>query len=173
MSNSNTGSVNPRHCEDARSRLYFVTLIYVVFIISAGSWVFTSMKYRDSRHWPSVETKILDQGGKFQSFPSQGRFGPSSTQLDSSWVKIEYTVKGKTYVGDQGTPDSKGLPGRMNNATPWRAFYNPDAPEIAVLSPGEFQGTSLFLVATFSGAMAGIHFLFALSDRWSKLRKQG
>ena len=59
----------------------------------------------------------------------------------------------------------------MNNATPWRAFYNPDAPEIAVLSPGEFQGTGLFLVANpFSGAMAGIHFWFALSDC---LRKQG
>jgi hypothetical protein len=86
-------------------------------------------------------------------------------------VKFEYTVAGKSYIGNQAGPDTNGLPGRIDNSAPWRAFYDPDNPGIAVLHPAEFQGTGLLIVAAFSGAMAAFHFCFTLLDYWEKRTK--
>ena len=66
-------------------------------------------------------------------------------------MKFEYTVAGKSYIGNQAGPDTNGLPGRIDNSAPWRAFYDPDNPGIAVLHPAEFQGTGLLIVAAFPG----------------------
>ena len=92
-------------------------------------------------------------------------------------MKFEYTVAGKSYIGNQAGPDTNGLPGRIDNrgridnSAPWRAFYDPDNPGIAVLDPAEFQGTGLLIVAAFSGAMAAFHFCFTLLDYWEKRTK--
>jgi hypothetical protein len=177
MSISNPGSFHPRHCEDARSRVFFVVLIYTVFLVTAGFWIVSAVRYKGISEWPCVEAKILDYGGKLQSLLTQGRFGTSSTTLDSQWVKFEYTVAGKSYIGNQAGPDTNGLPGRIDNrgridnSAPWRAFYDPDNPGIAVFDPAEFQGTGLLIVAAFSGAMAAFHFWFTLLDYWEKKTK--
>ena len=86
-------------------------------------------------------------------------------------MKFEYTVAGKSYIGNQAGPDTNGLPGRIDNSAPWRAFYDPDNPGIAVLDPAEFQGTGLLIVAAFSGAMAAFHFWLTLLDYLEKKTK--
>jgi hypothetical protein len=60
MSNSDTDSVNPRQCEHARSRVFFVVLIYAVFLVTAGSWIASAVRYKGISEWPCVEAKILD-----------------------------------------------------------------------------------------------------------------
>lgn len=136
-------------------------LIYAAFIISGGGYLRGVLKYGSVESWPSVEAEIVDLGGDVISFPTQSRFGFSSTLIDSRFVEFRYSVEGNTYRGTAGTPDGGGLPINPWNQ-PLRAFYKPSSPEVAVLAPVPFKGTGLLAAAGFSGILVLGHLWFTL-----------
>lgn len=130
-------------------------------MISAGRYVHGFVKYWGVESWPSVRAEIIDVGGDVTSFPSQNRFGTSSTTIDSRFAEFRYTVGSQTYRSTTVSPDGGGLP--LNSLDrPWRAFYNPSSPDTAVLIPVSFQGTGLLIAATFSGILVFVHLWFTV-----------
>ena len=132
--------------------------VYLIFVISGGLYIRDFLKYRGIDSWPSVSAEILGGGGNVVSFPTQTRYGMNTTTIDSRFVEFRYSVEGKSYRSKNATPDRGGLPLNPFNR-PWRAFYKPSSPDIAVLSPVPFQGTGLLVTAIFSG-MIGMGYLW-------------
>lgn len=153
-----------------------VILIYGTCIAAGYYWLSQWVRFRDVADWPSVEARMVGQkGGRF-SYRSESREGARTGIVDATFVTFEYTVDGRTYPGHLATPDGGGLP--LNPfGEPWRAFYKPETPELAVLSPTPYEGTGWLMTALVSGMLVVIHLCFTVPDLvlrfrlWRAVRK--
>ena len=144
-------------------------LIYATFIVAGGLYLRGIIIYRGIDSWPSVDAVVLRAGGTMISMPTQTRYGVSSSTIDSRFVEFHYTVEGQLYQSNKATPDGGGLPINPMNQ-PWRAFYKPFAPDIAVLAPIPFQGTGLLVTAVFSGIIVLAHLWFTVPSLLAGIR---
>lgn len=134
-------------------------LVYLTFVISGGLYLHGFLKYRGVDEWPSANAEIVGGGGNLDSFPTQTRYGMSTTTVDSRFVEFRYSVGGTSYRSKTATPDGGGLPLNPLNR-PWRAFYKPSSPDVAVLSPIPYQGNGLLIAAVFSGMLVAGYLWF-------------
>jgi hypothetical protein len=134
-------------------------LVYLAFVISVGLYLHGCLKYRGVDAWPSVSAEIIGGGGNVVSFPTQTRHGMNTATVDSRFVEFRYSVLGKSYRSKSATPDGGGLPLNPLNR-PWRAFYKPSSPDVAVLSPDPYQGNGLLIAAVFSGMLVAVYLWF-------------
>ncbi len=140
---------------------WILLIIYSTFAISGGLYLRGVTKYRSVDTWPWVGAEILHVGGARDSVPTQTMFGLGSTTIDSRVVEFRYSVEGQSYRSKMATPDGGGLP--LNPlGRPWRAFYDPSSPEVAVLAPVPFRGTGFIVTAAFSGVFVALHLWFAV-----------
>jgi len=135
------------------SRYSPLILIWVTFGISGTIFVRDFVKYRGVESWPSTGAEIISTGGTIVSHPVQTRYGMGSTTSDSRFVEFEYSVAGRSYRSHMASPDGGGLPINPLNQ-PWRAFYRPSSPDVAVLMPLPYRGYGYLITAIFSGMIA-------------------
>ena len=130
----------------------FAFVMVAIFITSSGIYLCGWLKYRGVESWPSVGAEIVRSGGTSYSVPSHSSTGSSSAIVDTSFVEFEYSVNGRTYRSNTATPNRKGL-SLAGLQPPWKAFYKPSSPEIAVLAPLPYDGRSWVFVAMATGIM--------------------
>ena len=145
-------------------------LVYAAFIIAGSFYLRGYLKYRGIDSWPSVSAEIVGGGGSLDSMPSGGRYGGSSTTIDSRYVEFQYSVDGETYRSRTATADGGGLPVSIIGE-PWRAFYKPSSPNIAVLSPTPYRGVGAMVTAVFSGILVFVHVWCGISDALNHKQK--
>ena len=145
-------------------------LIYATFIVAGSLYIKGFIIYRGIDSWPSVDAEVVGAGGTVISVPTQTRYGASSSTIDSRFVEFRYSVEGQLYESNKATPDGGGLPINPMNQ-PWRAFYKPSAPDIAVLSPIQFRGTGLLVTAVFSGIIVLVHLWFTVPSLLARIRQ--
>ena len=138
--------------------------IYGMFVIFLCLYLRGVIRYRGVESWPSVSAEVIRVGGERVSFPITNRSGiGSSATIDARFVEFSYTVSGESYQGTMASPDGGGLP--LNPfGQPWRAYYKPSAPEIAVLNPVPFEGLELFTFSVVFGLLIGGHLCFSIPD---------
>jgi hypothetical protein len=141
----------------------FALLICMTFVIFGVLYLCGFIKYRGVDSWPSVSAEIVGGGGDVVSIPTQTRYGMNSTTMDSRYVEFRYSVEGKSYRSKTATPDGGGLPFNPLQR-PWKAFYKPSSPDVAVLSPIPYQGTGFLIAAVFSGMLVMGYLWFAISE---------
>jgi hypothetical protein len=141
-------------------RKSIVFLLYMVFIVTGCICLRQHLRYVGIDSWPSVNAEIVGSGGGMHTIPTHGRYGMSSTTIDSQFVEFQYSVGGKVYT----TKVSEGLPPRAIGE-PWRAYYKPSSPDIALLSRSPHRSAGLIVVATFSGIFVLVHAWCGVSDR--------
>ena len=150
-----------------------LALIYAVFIIAGGLYLRGWLKHREIDKWPSVDAEIVGGGGSLVSIPGSGRYGGSnSNTMDTRYVEFEYSVDGRTYRSKTATPDGGGLP-LYPGDEPWKAFYKPSSPEVAVLSPIPYQGIGFLVTALFMGTIVVVHLWFTVPELLEKQPEQG
>ncbi len=147
-------------------------LVYLAFVISVGLYLHGCLKYRGVDAWPSVSAEIIGGGGNVVSFPTQTRHGMNTATVDSRFVEFRYSVLGKSYRSKSATPDGGGLPLNPLNR-PWRAFYKPSSPDVAVLSPDPYQGNGLLIAAVALSGIAAALLYFHHTDRWAHVEATG
>ena len=151
---------------------WFLALFYLIFLYSAGSHIRDVIRYWNVESWPSVNAEIIGSGGYQTSFTRQSRYyGVSSTSIDTEYVAFVYAVDGKTYLSTKSTPDKQGprfFPPNIEDFPPSRgpkrkvtAYYKPSAPDIAVLHRAKYEGSTMLLIAGFSGFLVFGHIMFA------------
>lgn len=145
-------------------------LIYATFIVTGILYLQGFMNYRGVDSWPSVDAEIVGSGGRVISVPSQTRYGSRTSTIDSRFVVFRYSVDGQVYTSNKATPDGGGFPLNPMNL-PWRAFYKPSSPNIAVLSPIPFQGIGLLVSAIFSGCIVIVHLWLTVPPLLTKNHK--
>ncbi len=151
-------------------RRFFLLLIYGVFLSTAGAYIRNCVRYDGVEKWPSVSATILDQTGYRATYPMWTKYSGSQT-IDTRAVHFSYSVDGREYRGDRASPDGGGLDAPVPLEL-WRAYYDPAAPEIAVLIPWPYHGAGFFAFAAASGIMVAVHLLCTLQDVIGRKRGQ-
>ncbi|MGB0991007.1 MAG: hypothetical protein ACPG32_00890 [Akkermansiaceae bacterium] len=164
----------------------FLFLIYVVFLTSLVIFCFKKHRYSGVETWPSVLAENVDI--TTLSFPSRGdsHYGtkPHTTETYEI-LHFSYTVEGVSYRGNTSNANDEAiqrpllyLPNQETSLDsnhngsvpfhvellPWRAYYHPENPHIAVLEPVPYQGTVAILLMVFAGIIMVVHF-------WTVVRK--
>lgn len=142
-------------------------LVYAVFVVTGGDCLREYLKYRGIDSWPSVNAEIVGGGGSMSTIPTQSRYGMSSTTVDSRFVEFQYSVEGNVYR----TRASGGLPPSAIGE-PWRAYYKPSSPDIALLSRTPHRSAGLIVAAAFSGLIVLVHAWCGVSDMIQRLKKR-
>jgi hypothetical protein len=149
-------------------------LFYGMLLLSLSYWVRETVKFHGVKSWPKVPATILEHGSGGVTYRMETRTGTQIGHRAASWVKFSYSVEGTTYQSDLGSPNGGGVPVRFHflGEEPegpwhesWEAYYDPDHPEVAVLSPVPYDGTGWLVVAFASGSVALVHAFF-----WVKAR---
>jgi hypothetical protein len=147
-----------------------IVAIYATFLVAGGLYLRGWIHYYNIDSWPSVDAEIVGTGGDLVSIPTQNRYGGSSSiTVDNRYVEFRYFVEGHLYTSKTATPDGGGLPINLMNQ-PWRAFYKPSSPDVAVLDPVHFQGTGPLVVAAFSGIIVLVHLGFMIPTLFTRSR---
>ncbi len=145
-----------------RAKLIVTVVFYVVFIVAGTQYVRGMINYHNIDSWPSVEAEVVGTGGNLVSVPTQSKYGGSSSyRVDTRFVVFRYSVEGRLYTSKTATPDGGGLPMNPMNQ-PWRAYYNPSSPDVAVLDPANFRGIGSLVAAVFSGIIVLPHLWFTI-----------
>lgn len=143
--------------------LVTLRLFYALFFLSGGYWLWQTAKFHGVEEWPQVEAKILDHKDQSLPFIRAWYTGDQVGSVDASSVIFAYVVKRQVYESRLATPDGGGLPGRYGDE-PWKAFYKPGSPDLAVLSRVPYRGNLLMAVATTCALPVGVHFYFWLVE---------
>jgi hypothetical protein len=148
-----------------------IRLFYVVFLASLGFWLYQWNLFREVESWPWVEAKLVDSASEYLPFRLETRTGSRVSGVLLEAVEFGYVVDGIPYQGDLGTPDGGGVKHSIE-VTPdfqlkreLRAYYKPDQPELAVLSPEPYAGLGLLAIATTVGIPVLVHLAFWLKGR--------
>ncbi|RYD43197.1 MAG: DUF3592 domain-containing protein [Verrucomicrobiaceae bacterium] len=138
----------------------FLLVMSGICVTASGVHFHKAMKYRGVESWPSVSAEMIRSGDSEVTVPRQSRHSWGTSSVDTSFVEFEYTVDGQTYRSMSATPNGGGV--RSSGVSePWRAFYKPSAPDIAVLSPVPFKGGAAALIAVATGLMAVMYAWFS------------
>lgn len=140
----------------------FLLVVGAIFVTSSGIYLRGWLRYRGVESWPSVGAEVIRSGGTSFSVPSHSSTGSSTATVDTSFVEFEYSVNGKTYRSNTATPNRKGL-SLAGLQPPWKAFYKPSSPDIAVLAPLPYDGRRWIFIATVTGIMALMYCWFSFS----------
>jgi hypothetical protein len=143
-----------------RSNLILI-LIYATFVVAGACDLFQRILFHDVENWPSVSARILNSGGGHVEVRSEWWTGPRTGSVDTSYVEFEYSVDGQIFRSERGTPNGGGLPHNMFNE-PWKAFYKPASPEVAVLAPIPYRAGGWLLATLVSGLVVITHLWFSL-----------
>lgn len=138
-------------------------LIYGIGFSTGGYWILQRVKFSGVEDWPWVEARITDGGSSVISYQHETRQGHQRGSVPVSHVKFTYTVDGRGYQGDLATPDGGGLPDNPFHE-PWKAYYKPGSPEIAVLCPVSYRGTGWLLASLVTAVLVGIHLCVVMPD---------
>lgn len=163
-------------------------LVCVLFMVSTGFYVRNRIKFWDVENWPSVNAEEVRESGSVDSVPVQTRTGSGLMRIGTLSVRFQYKVQGILHHGELASPDGGGLPlnpttreGKMDSGgepmsslkgtplAPWRAYYKPLSPEIAVINPIPYQGTRWLGTAAVSGLLVLVHLYGSLP--WFDPRK--
>ncbi len=147
-----------------------LVLIYATFVVAGSLYLRGFILYRGIDTWPSVDAEVVRAGGTMVSVPMQTRYGARSSTIDARFIEFRYSVDGKVFVGNKATPDAGGWPINPTNR-PWRAFYKPGSPDIAVLEPIPFRGTGFLITAVFTGVIVLVHLWFTVPSLLAKIQK--
>ena len=157
---------------DRISSLCGLRFFYLVFLKSLACWLYQKHRFRDVESWPWVEAKLVNSAQASIPFRLETRTGSQATTLAMAAVEFTYVVNGVTYKGDLGTPDGGGLQyskevapdGELN----WnlRAYYHPNDPASAVLSPEPYWGPLLLAIATTFGIPVLVHLVLWFREKW-------
>lgn len=148
---------------------FMLVLIYGTCLTAGTQWVRQWIRFRGVQDWPSVAARIVNQGSTSIPYQIEDRHGSRTGRTDASFVAFEYSVNGNTYSSNLATPDGGGLPFNPFGE-PWRAFYKPGSPHLAVLLPSPYQGTGWLLTTLVSGMLVGIHLFFTVPDQVVRFR---
>ncbi|HEX2746754.1 MAG TPA: hypothetical protein VHM91_02050 [Verrucomicrobiales bacterium] len=129
-----------------------------VFLFSAGNYTRYAVRYAGVEEWPSVPATVTGQTGEELRF-TQGR---GNWTVDTREVQFDYVVNGKAYKGTEYSPNGGGLERAMD--AEWRAYYNPDAPEVAVLNPVAYEGMGWLAWGGITGFMVTVQLFCAALD---------
>jgi len=143
--------------------LLMLVILLVPFSVTLGLYVRGVLKYRDIESWPSVEARIIRSGGTKTSVLFNTRTGTRTQIIDSTFVEFEYSVDGEFFRSNRATPDGGDLLPKPWSE-PWRAYYKPSSPEVAVLNPVPYQGNGLLFASVFLGILWVTHLCVALPD---------
>ena len=99
--------------------------------------------------------------GQIWSKSVESRFGNSVRSVDGRTVTFTYEVEGTRYVGNLFSPGGKdGI--ERNSAKPWLAYYDPDAPSVAILNPTPYQSEGAVIALGFLGMLVAGHLFFTI-----------
>ena len=140
--------------------------MYAIFIVTGGLCLQDYLKYRGIDSWPSVDAEVVGSGGGIYTIPTQSRYGMSSTTINSQFVEFQYTVEGKVYR----TKAPGGLP-LTAVGEPWRAYYKPSSPDIALLSRTPHRSAGLIVLSTISGLIVLVHVGSSISDTLKRIKE--
>ncbi|RYD43196.1 MAG: DUF3592 domain-containing protein [Verrucomicrobiaceae bacterium] len=139
----------------------FLLVISGVCATASGIHFHKAMKYRGVESWPSVSAEMIRSGDSEATVPTQTYTGPSQITVDLGFVEYEYVVDGQTYRSTSASANGGGV--RSSGAgKPWRAYYKPSSPDIAVLSPVPFEGHFSAGIAVMTGLMTVICAWFSI-----------
>lgn len=147
-----------------------LALVYATFAFAGAHELYQRVRFHDVQNWPSVPARIVNAGGGPISVRNDWWSAPRTGTVDASYVEFEYSVGSETYRGDQGSPNGGGLPMNVFDE-PWRAFYKPASPSVAVLAPIPYQAGGWLLTAVVSGLVASAHLWFAVPDWLAGFRR--
>lgn len=155
---------------------FLLLVIYGGFFTAVGQFVPPWIRYAGVEDWPSVPATVTGESGDSGSYRTQGSWGMQGAHFyDNRQVHFHYEVAGRKYEGDHFSPDGGGLGGPWQDY-PWRAYYKPSAPEIAVLHPKPYQGMAALLWMAITGVMVAVHLYCGATDFLKgrkKARKNG
>lgn len=140
-----------------------LTLIYGICFSTGGYWILQRVKFAGVEDWPCVEARIVGGGSSVIPYQHESKQGHQRGSAPVSHVRFTYTVDGRGYQSDLATPDGSGLPDNPFDE-PWKAYYKPGSPEIAVLCPVSYQGTGWLLAALATAVLVGIHLCMVMPD---------
>lgn len=149
------------------SRNWFLLLIYAALVVSLSAYIDGRLTYRGLESWPSVDAEIMGFGGSVTTIPGQGRYGVSNSTMDTRFTQFRYSIEGREYANDTVSPNENALPLNPFNR-PWRAYYNPENPETAVLIPVAYRGTNLLVLVSLSGLFVILHLWFTVSEWFAR-----
>jgi len=156
-----------------------LSAVYLIFITCAIMYGWQKRLYADVESWPSV----LAQDVNFQIVEGEIRkdnwyAGTKQSSTYSESVSFKYVVNGKTYCGHLTSPDGspaqreyeydfKETPKETRTGNipfrqiqkPWRAYYHPDRPSLAVLNNSAYKGLGYLLTMAFTGLLILIHLI--------------
>ena len=141
-----------------------LALIYATFAFAGAHEIYLRIRFHDVQNWPSVPARIVSAGGGAIRVRNDWWSAPRTGMVDASHVEFEYSVGNKTYRGDRGSPNGGGLPMNVFNE-PWRAFYKPTSPHVAVLAPVPYQAGG-WVLATFVSGVVEITQLWFVVPEW-------
>ena len=146
------------------SKWWFPSILYGVIVVMLWLYVRDTLRYRGVENWPSVPVEQAQGGGLVTTYRRGSHSGPEvSSRVDSSHIKYTYVVDGVTYRGTLGSPARQRAPINLLRQ-PWRAYYKPSNPSIAVLNPIPYDGFALLAGIGFFGALPAAHFYFSRSS---------
>jgi hypothetical protein len=149
-----------------------LALIYATFFFAGAQELHQRILFHGVQNWPSVSARIVSAGGGPIRVRNDWWSAPRMGMVDTSYVEFEYSVGSQTYRGDRGTANGGGLPMNLLQE-PWRAFYKPGSPSVAVLEPIPYQAGGWLLTAVVSGLVVIVHLWFTVPDSLARLRGRG
>jgi len=165
------------------SKYGFLGIMSAVFISSAAVYSMKWWRYRGVSSWPSVPAQVVYLRSSGLTMPIETREGPRTITHKCCSVLFRYSVAGTDYQGTIPTPDGDLPEVRLyENSQPYdksaaphhlvsttqmtpdqyRAYYNPCNPNVAVIWPTPYQGTTPLIIAAFSGMLALLSAYFTL-----------
>lgn len=136
-------------------------VIYGICFSTGGYWIGQRLRFAGVEDWPCAEARIIGGGTVAIPYQRESRYGHEHGKVHVSHVTFTYTVDGRGYQSDLATPDGGGLPGNPFEE-PWKAYYKPGSPEVAVLRPVSYQGTGWLLTSLVTAVLVGIHLCVAM-----------
>ena len=140
---------------------FYLLLIYGVFAGTGGHWIIQWQKFRGVETWPSTEARIIQSGSVALPYQYDGRDGYHRGSENAGHVTFEYSVGVRTYQSGRATPDGGGLPVAAPDEK-WKAHYQPDSPDLAVLYPVPYHGTGWLIAACLCAILIGVHLFLEL-----------
>lgn len=142
-----------------RKRFPLIIIFYLLLLTSVGFLIRGNVRYAGVEEWPYVKAYDVIEVGHVSNTPIQTRTGSREMLIDTRKVRFRYNVNGVEYQGTRSRPDGGPLPIKIGDSE-WRAYYKPNDPEIAVLSPVPYQGTLWVVTASLSLLVVVVHLIF-------------
>ncbi|MDA7517700.1 hypothetical protein N9940_00350 [bacterium] len=141
-------------------------LLLLLTLTILGDYLYKKWKYWEVESWPSVPAHDLRHSSNYVEGPSgfsrSGDFTTSGAAINK--LTYHYQVNEVTYRGSMRTPEKNDVILVISfdeseaRKEELRAFYKPNDPSVAVLSPVPFEGDYHLIVILFAGPLSIICF---------------